>query len=129
MIERIGSFDEFCNRDKSITDFCINGECSRCCSCCTEHLTMTEKEMNRIKEYVRIHNIRPIKRLFLVNNSYDDTCPFADHANNKCLIYPVRPELCKTFSCHDISCYEKFLRSAAKNVFDYKDYHLRLIFK
>ena len=129
MVERIGSFNEYCNRDTSIVDYYVDGKCSRCCSCCTEHLSMTEKEFNKIKEYVRIHNIRPIRRLFLSIGTYDDTCPFADHENKRCLIYPVRPQICRKFSCHSKFDYEDFLRSVEKDIDIYRDYHLRLIFK
>ena len=28
------------------------------------------------------------------------TCPFRDEANKKCLIYDVRPQICKQFVCN-----------------------------
>lgn len=29
----------------------------------------------------------------------DMTCPFRDERNKKCLIYEIRPEICRVFKC------------------------------
>ena len=30
----------------------------------------------------------------------DMTCPFRDERNKKCLIYDIRPEICRVFQCN-----------------------------
>jgi Fe-S-cluster containining protein len=30
----------------------------------------------------------------------DMTCPFRDERNKKCLIYEIRPEICRVFQCN-----------------------------
>ena len=30
----------------------------------------------------------------------DMTCPFRDEKNKKCLIYEIRPEICRVFQCN-----------------------------
>jgi Fe-S-cluster containining protein len=57
------------------------------------------EEYKRIKEYIRIHNIKQQKYQKDDVNFYAD-CPFHDKLNKKCTIYPVRPEVCKNFQCY-----------------------------
>lgn len=74
---------------ESITDFTADDKCSNCGSCCTDYLPMSSSE---IKE-------RRIT-LPIVNRSIDLTCPFRDEIHKKCVIYEVRPEICKSFLCN-----------------------------
>lgn len=80
-----------------ITDFSCNGKCSNCGSCCSAILPMTDKEIKRIIAYVKKHGIK--ERRLRIYNGADLTCPFRDNTNKKCLIYDVRPEICRTFLC------------------------------
>ena len=32
--------------------------------------------------------------------SIDMRCPFRDEQNQKCVIYPVRPSICRSFQCN-----------------------------
>lgn len=85
---------------KQITNFTCNGECSNCGQCCSDLLPLNNIEIKRIKEYIRKHNIKECKHLsILVKNPLDLTCPFRDNKNKKCLIYEVRPEICRSFIC------------------------------
>lgn len=95
--------DEFLERDTSCVDFFKNDKCSECGSCCGRYMSLTNKEINQIKAYIKKHDI---KRNFhsanvLRLNVYDMTCPFLDDskANHKCNIYEVRPRICREFTC------------------------------
>lgn len=76
---------------------CNGTQCSRCAECCTDFLPMTRKEVEIIKSYIAKNNILP------VNNDgeefIDVTCCFCDKVNHRCLIYPVRPFVCRNFKC------------------------------
>ena len=84
--------------DIKFEDFTINGKCSNCGGCCSDLLPMSDFEVNRIKSYIKKHNIK--EQRHNVFNGIDMTCPFRDETNRKCLIYAIRPEICKQFMCN-----------------------------
>ena len=81
-------------------NYCKNHQCSRCGECCTTNIPMTKKEVSHIRDYLnehpdvkqRAYDNKPIKG----NNIYLKCCFYVD---NECLIYPVRPLICKQFKC------------------------------
>lgn len=85
-----------------LCDFTDHGKCSCCGQCCGDLLPVTDKEIAKIKEYVKTNNIKAHRHgNFLSVNILDLTCPFMDSSKElKCTIYPVRPQICKMFSCH-----------------------------
>ncbi len=79
----------------------IKGNCSNCGECCMNFIPLSHKELKNIKRYVKKNNIREIMHtLPLTGKTLDLTCPFRDNINNKCVIYPVRPLICKQFICN-----------------------------
>lgn len=64
---------------------CIN--CGECCGI----IPASEQEINSIREYITKNGIKPIIR---TNKAI---CPFRDNEKKKCLIYPVRPVICRLF--------------------------------
>ena len=84
--------------DIKIKDFTVNGKCSCCGECCSDLLPLSEDEVKRIKEYVQKHGIKEQRHNGMIG--VDLTCPFRDEANKKCLIYSIRPEICKQFMCN-----------------------------
>ena len=80
-------------------NFTENGKCSNCGQCCSDALPLSQDEINIIKEYIKKHDIKE-QRHNVVMNAVDITCPFRDEANKKCLIYPVRPAICRQFMCN-----------------------------
>lgn len=62
--------------------------CTNCGECCGL-VPASQAEINTIRNYIATHNISPIQ--------YKDkvTCPFRDNEAKKCLIYPVRPTICR----------------------------------
>lgn len=82
--------------DIKITDNSCCGQCSKCGECCTNFLPVTQKEIEIIQEYVIANKIRPQKQMLVMQNRL--TCPYYD--GKKCLIYKIRPMICKEFYCY-----------------------------
>lgn len=82
--------------DIKITDNSCCGNCSKCGECCTNFLPVTQKEIEIIQEYVISNKIRPQKQMLVMQNRL--TCPY--YNGKKCLIYEVRPLICKEFYCY-----------------------------
>lgn len=94
--------DEGLNRpgtDADITDNTCNHQCSKCGHCCTCWLPLTVKEVNVIKDYLKVHPVEPnFLSDFDEHNQYA-FCPFLDKDTRACRIYPVRPLICRLFKC------------------------------
>lgn len=81
-------------------DFTVNGACSNCGACCSNLLPMTRREIDAIKRYIKSHGIKPQKHFIPARNPVVDmVCPFRDNANRRCVIYDVRPEICRAYRC------------------------------
>lgn len=79
-----------------LTDNSICGKCSKCGECCTNFLPISQNELDTIQNYVIEHKIRPQTQMLVMQNRL--TCPY--HDGKKCLIYEVRPLICKEFYCY-----------------------------
>lgn len=85
---------------KEVQDMTVDGDCSNCGQCCGNILPVGKREIELIRRYVKKHNIKEqIHRLPTRREMYDFTCPFRDDLRKKCLIYPVRPAICRDFQC------------------------------
>lgn len=62
--------------------------CKNCGGCCGI-IPATIPEVNTIRNYIAVHGINPIKQ------KSPAICPFRDNKAKKCLIYPVRPTICR----------------------------------
>lgn len=87
------------NRETSNVDNTVAGECSGCGKCCQAILPISSKEIQRIKSYIGKNKIKPFNRHTLWDKKFINICPFLNPENNRCLIYPVRPEVCNRFIC------------------------------
>lgn len=99
--------EKIIKQDVKITDNSVCGKCSKCGECCTNFLPVSQNEINKIQRYVIENNIRPQKQMLVMQNRL--TCPYYD--GKKCLIYEVRPLICKEFYCSkkpDIGMARKF---------------------
>ena len=95
----ISSLQEYIESDKDVTDATINGVCSKCGQCCSAILPVTPQEVERIRKYIKKNNIKPVSTLkILATKTIDLTCPF--YEKSKCLVYEVRPRICKDFMCN-----------------------------
>lgn len=97
-----GSFDEMiAESKKGPFDFTKNGECSNCGQCCSNFLPIAATEMKEIIRYVKKHKIREQHAILpTAEPSIDLTCPFRSEVSKSCLIYPVRPTICRMFMCN-----------------------------
>lgn len=83
-------------------NFCKNGECSRCGACCTPFLPMTKSEVKAVKEYLKKNpqiRERALNQPFFKGNNVYVRCCFYDDDKKECMIYPVRPFICKAYKC------------------------------
>ena len=90
-----------------IKDCSNNGTCSKCGECCSNFLPVSQSEINKIQKYVIANKIRPQSQMLVMRNTL--TCPY--YNGKKCLIYEVRPLICKEFYCYkkpDIEMAKKF---------------------
>ena len=80
---------------------CINNNCSKCGQCCTPFLPMSKSEVKKIYDYLKKHPD-------IINEAYNNgpeidgkiyiRCCF--YKDNKCLIYEVRPWICRAYKCN-----------------------------
>ena len=89
----------FKDMESGVWDFTVDGKCSNCGSCCSNLLPMSAKEIKVIKRYIKKKGIKEQKRLYLSSVVLDMTCPFRSDTEHKCLIYEVRPAICRDFQC------------------------------
>ena len=90
------------NYPDTIQDFTINGRCSNCGGCCSSLLPLSDSEIKDIQKYVDKHHIIDCRTEIVDSNvQLDLRCPFRDESHKKCVIYPVRPRICKMFICND----------------------------
>lgn len=108
-------------------DNTIDNKCSGCGKCCTNILAVSEKEIQKIKTYIGKNKIKPINHCNILENKYSNVCPFLN-SENKCNIYPVRPEICKRFICSKYKNNDNIFGHSDKNIvnmleiFDKKSY-------
>lgn len=86
--------------EAGIYDFTVDGHCSNCGSCCSNFLPVSDVEIKRIRKYIKRHGVKEqIRVLPTANPTWDMTCPFRSDKEKKCLIYEVRPGICRDFQC------------------------------
>lgn len=83
-----------------VSDYTVDGKCSNCGACCSNLLPISETDIKRIKAYVKKHKIKEQRHNVLGTKTFDMTCPFRDEGKKKCLIYEVRPAICREFLCN-----------------------------
>lgn len=99
----------------SVTNYQINGKCSRCGQCCGAYLPLSSLEAAKMKYlYKSSRRIRDrVDMLYNEDKIFSDsfnvkdisnlymTCPFFDYIDKKCLIYDSRPKVCVLFHCDE----------------------------
>lgn len=86
---------------KLSNNYTINGECSNCGECCTTFLPLASHEISRIKRYLKEHSEIKNQR-HIEGNDMHILCAFRDRENKKCLIYEVRPDICRKYKCNQV---------------------------
>ncbi|MBQ3799483.1 MAG: YkgJ family cysteine cluster protein [Treponema sp.] len=75
-------------------DFTKDGECSRCGRCCSAILPVTRKEIKVMRQYAKAHHIKTER-----HEDEDLLCPFLSTKEKSCMVYEVRPQICRVFRC------------------------------
>lgn len=90
---------QFCDESEIFTS--KDGKCSGCGNCCSNLLPLTKSEIVTIKKYIKRHKIKPVDHYSAVTaeKSIDWICPFR-HEQKGCLIYEVRPAVCRAYQCN-----------------------------
>ena len=99
---KVGFLNEIVeDMNAGVYDFTKDGKCSNCGQCCSDFLPISAEEIKKIKTYIRRNNIKEQKHFIpaAVPPALDLICPFRDNANRKCVIYEVRPAICRDFRC------------------------------
>lgn len=100
---KTGTLDKIVNEFNNGTyNLTCNGKCTGCGNCCSNLLPMTDKEIRIIKKYIKRNGIKECKHILpLATPTIDMTCPFLDDNRycEKCMIYEVRPRICRNFIC------------------------------
>jgi Fe-S-cluster containining protein len=81
---------------------CVNGKCSNCGECCTDMLPVSERELQRIRQYAakrKLSEHHSAPTLVIQKSFVDLSCPFRNPMTRRCDIYDVRPEICRAFVC------------------------------
>ena len=88
--------------ENGVTDLTDNGNCRGCGECCSTLLPVSDTELKRIRRYVKSNHIKtqPVSNVY-AQPMLDLTCPFLrkDVSKNRCMVYPVRPDICARFKC------------------------------
>lgn len=61
---------------------------------------LSKREVDKIKKYIKNHNIDLINRNTVFMTEDINICPFLSE-DNICNIYEVRPSICRSFDCED----------------------------
>lgn len=91
--------DDICD-ETNVTDYTVDGHCSGCGSCCSDYLPLSQREIERIKAYMKKHSLREHVARVMAGPQLDMTCPFRDNVKHRCDIYEVRPDICRCFQCN-----------------------------
>ena len=84
-----------------VFDYTKNSECSNCGNCCSDFPRISPEEISRIEKYIKKHGIKEQKHFLptAVVPMMDLVCPFRNNTERKCMIYEVRPAICRDFRC------------------------------
>lgn len=88
--------NELISKEYKPIDMSCNRKCSKCGECCSNFLPVTQKEVDIIQKYVIENNIKPQKNMLVMEQKM--MCPY--FSGKECLIYEVRPKICKMFYCY-----------------------------
>ena len=94
------------NNNKHYVNNTYKKHCIRCGECCSTFLPISQSDITRIADYVKSHNIQPQYHSSI--NQIDMICPFLN-SEKSCLIYAVRPTICRVFKCNKKRINNKFV--------------------
>ena len=97
----LGTFEEMWrDMEAGVFDYTVAGHCSNCGSCCSNILPISPQEILQIKLYIKKNQIKEqVCNYLTAEPVFNFVCPFRDTVEKKCLIYQVRPAICRDFQC------------------------------
>lgn len=100
----IGTLQEVIrDMESGVYDYTKDGKCVGCGRCCSNLLPLSEPEIKEIRKYMKKHHIKEQRHVFPTREPmFDMTCPFLNEngTSQKCMIYDVRPHICRAFVCN-----------------------------
>ena len=99
-MNQITTMGDYIDNYEHITDLTSDGQCSNCGGCCSNYLPVSESDLKKIRKYIKKYNIHDMREDLPAQVTIDMRCPFRDEKNLKCVIYPVRPQICRSFICN-----------------------------
>jgi len=103
-----------------------NGKCSRCGSCCGRVLPLNNRDIKRIRNFVKKHEVKcMVLHPLPLSNEENHMCPFLipnRDGTRRCSIYEIRPNICRLFSCNNTH------GKLPGNISSYKSYDLYKLF-
>ena len=99
---KVGFLNEIIkDMEAGVFDYTQKGECSNCGNCCSDFLPISTEEIRRIEKYIKKHGIKEQTHFLptAIVPMADMVCPFRSNAERKCVIYEVRPAICRDFRC------------------------------
>lgn len=79
-----------------VYNFTQKGKCISCGNCCTALLPMTKEELKTIQRFVKRKHLQIEKH---TGADLDLTCPFRNEEKRICMVYNIRPQICRDFKC------------------------------
>ena len=95
-----GSIHDVPPGDTTYENHCVDGKCSNCGNCCVDLLPVTKGELDKLYHYAKKHGLKEHRQApFWDPKATDLTCPFRNSHTKQCEVYPVRPLICRSFTC------------------------------
>lgn len=96
----VSSLDRLPTDGEFYSNNCVDGHCIGCGECCTDLLPTTRREIVRLRDYAKKHQLKEHRLpAGAALESVDLTCPFCNETTKRCEVYPVRPLICRAFIC------------------------------
>lgn len=90
----VSSLDHLPTDGEFYSNNCVDGHCIGCGECCTDLLPTTRREIVRLRDYAKKHQLKEHRLpAGAALESVDLTCPFRNETTKRCEVYPVRPPL------------------------------------
>jgi len=84
-------------------DHTDHGKCTGCGECCADILPISEQDISTIRKYIEEHGIRMQGVSPAIKPETKFKCPFRNDSEKKCVIYEVRPAICRDFKCDNMA--------------------------
>lgn len=85
----VSSLDHLPTDGEFYSNNCVDGHCIGCGECCTDLLPTTRREIVRLRDYAKKHQLKEHRLpAGAAMESVDLTCPFRNEETKRCEVYP-----------------------------------------